>query len=406
MMSRGIGGQGAAQTPRSGDGGPVHAGRLFLVVFVVLGGLAPRAQAEDRDNRVGFIHVSLRGSIPPAARSDFSLAIQAGLALEPLKTQAACRVELLGRGRHLVGCREGPCLQSVGELLGLRVGLFAEATEQMGTYNTVLHVVDLSTGKRLLERTWACEICTLKEAARALRESAAGFSNELRERIAAIPPTRTSVRVSVVTRPDGAQLFLDGVFVGRAPLRKELDPGEYLFSLRKEGYLRSERFIEVGSTPLDVEFRLKPAALLAAPATPLPAPEGASFGSELSGYSSLAFVGLGLGLASTALGAVMMSLDGEQTCDHGPIEKCPTVYDTGGFGIVAAALGGALLAGSAVFFILDEQGSTQPEPAARRSSPSRARSPRPSRALVPVLLPSPGGRTVNGGLMLLGSFSY
>jgi len=70
-------------------------------------------------------------------------------------------------------------------------------------------------------------------------------------------------------------------------------------------------------------------------------------------YATAAFLSLGGGLILLGTGGVLMGLDGEKTCT-GPLEKCPTLYDTGGAGLGAVVAGGVGLLAAVTLFVMEQ----------------------------------------------------
>ncbi len=66
-----------------------------------------------------------------------------------------------------------------------------------------------------------------------------------------------------------------------------------------------------------------------------------------------AWTALGTGLAAVVPGALLVGLDGKETCDSSP-QRCPEVYDTLTPGAVLLGLGSALLTTSLVLYLLGE----------------------------------------------------
>jgi hypothetical protein len=74
---------------------------------------------------------------------------------------------------------------------------------------------------------------------------------------AADPPAKTAVlKVSVTSTPDGADIEIDGSFVGNTPSVVELTPGEHVVVVKKSGYKAWERKLKVsgGEVKLTAEL--------------------------------------------------------------------------------------------------------------------------------------------------------
>ncbi len=315
--------------------------------------------------RTGVLRLDAK-NLGQVARNKFKGALYEGLG--EVTSYDACRVGLLAKAPELLACKEGPCLAKVGELLGIDVGLMVSFREDMGTYETKVAAVELSTGEELLSDTWLCEICTMEEASSGVVAKAKGFREALLAKWEARKPAPSKVDVRLVTEPPGAKVKVDGELVGISPVTVALPEGSHRVEVVQEGYQGVRRALKVeGEEPLEIQFVLEPQeapalpeAVVAPPARPgergrvterpgQPAPWW-----RLEDPDDYGYVGIAAGLVLTGLGAVLMGMDGDPTCD-GPLESCPEVYDTGTFGMVSAGLGAGLLAGAAVFFLTSPQ---------------------------------------------------
>jgi PEGA domain-containing protein len=62
------------------------------------------------------------------------------------------------------------------------------------------------------------------------------------------PETRrnAAVKVPIVSQPEGAEVYLDGVFVGNAPLPEfSITPGDHVIELKKQGFVPWTRTIRI-----------------------------------------------------------------------------------------------------------------------------------------------------------------
>ncbi len=348
---------------------------VLLAAATPLFGSSARAQGPP-PAPVGILALELGQSLPPAAQTELRSALRKGLGPGAVIGEADAKAALARKAPTLAGCRSGACLAQVGEALATPLLLLGEIGEEMGTYSVRLQGLEARSGDLLGERSWECEICTLREATQGLQREASAFRVSLAEshaarvqaraRQAAPAPAPARGRLSVWSEPDGAEVVLDGAVLGRTPTETSLEPGEYTLEFRLEGHQDLRRVVTMGSKDLRVEQKLHalpapaPPAPLAEPGEESPVlapPEPATPGAPAApGWSRrrLAYVGLGLGLAATAVGAALVALDGEPTCD-GALETCPDLYDTGAAGIVTSALGGGLLIGSAILFLMEQR---------------------------------------------------
>jgi hypothetical protein len=66
-----------------------------------------------------------------------------------------------------------------------------------------------------------------------------------------------SANVEVVSIPEGAEIEIDGAFVGNTPSMIELEPGNHLIVLRKKGYILWERTIRTSSGQVKITAELE-----------------------------------------------------------------------------------------------------------------------------------------------------
>jgi hypothetical protein len=75
--------------------------------------------------------------------------------------------------------------------------------------------------------------------------------------------------------------------------------------------------------------------------------------------ASWAWASLGVGLAAVVPGAVLLGLDGRESCNAPAGVRCPEVYDTRVPGAVLTGLGGALLVAALVLSLVEDPGPGQ-----------------------------------------------
>ena len=119
-----------------------------------------------------------------------------------------------------------------------------------------------------------CELeTTLHEGVYVFRQGLEGFIAEVSQeeykrlkagRAAAQPrtPSAANAKVSVRSIPDGADIEVDGAFVGATPSVLQLDPGEHAIVVSKSGYLRWEKKLNLvaGEIQLNAELQAEKAA--------------------------------------------------------------------------------------------------------------------------------------------------
>ncbi len=80
---------------------------------------------------------------------------------------------------------------------------------------------------------------------------------EVSNRIAAAPVANAIPKVSVTSTPDGADIEIDGSFVGNTPSVVELAPGEHALIVKKSGYKPWERKLKVTGGEIKVTAELE-----------------------------------------------------------------------------------------------------------------------------------------------------
>jgi hypothetical protein len=74
-------------------------------------------------------------------------------------------------------------------------------------------------------------------------------------------PTNGRARLNVASNPDGAEIEIDGAFMGNAPAVLELEPGDHTVTLRKAGYRLWQRKMRVSGGQARLNGLLEPVDL-------------------------------------------------------------------------------------------------------------------------------------------------
>jgi hypothetical protein len=220
----------------------------------------------------------------------------------------------------------------------------ANATDSMRLVRTDIRVsdtvwtvsidlVDGRTGDVEASVADTCEICGVDEVGEIVAARAAGLAERTRA-IASAPPI-----LSVRTEPDGATVLVDGVIVGRSPVRHELGAGRHVVRVQQSGFAPQERVVLAQAGVHES---------LAVELTPQP---------ELASERRARRRALGLGGASLTAGALaiaagvpLLVIDGRdyrQRCNGDVDGDCQFQYQTRVGGAVATAVGIALVAAGA-----------------------------------------------------------
>lgn len=209
-----------------------------------------------------------------------------------------------------------------------------------------------------------CEMCNED----ALRRTVSDLCRALLQRAAA----RTGrTRLAVHSRPDGAQITLDGTAVNPTAGPAATFPGRHTVVLQLPGYAPLTReVVAIDGRATEVTLDLEPAAQVV-------------HDERRHGSQFLPGLAVGVGAAALAAGGLMIGFDQDPNRRG---QQQPHYYDTAPLGVVTAATG-AVLAGIGVYYLLrsPSAGSTGSAggTASTRSTGSTA-----------TLTPLPGGAAV------------
>lgn len=79
-------------------------------------------------------------------------------------------------------------------------------------------------------------------------------------------PANGRTRLNIGSNPVGAEIEVDGAFMGNAPAVLELEPGDHTVTLRKAGFRLWQRKMRVSGGQARVNGALEPADLTASAA--------------------------------------------------------------------------------------------------------------------------------------------
>ena len=85
----------------------------------------------------------------------------------------------------------------------------------------------------------------------------------LQPAVATVPAVNTqsapssAARLSVTSNPDGADIEIDGAFMGSSPSSLQLDPGNHKVVIKKSGYKTWERTLRVGGGEVNIKAELE-----------------------------------------------------------------------------------------------------------------------------------------------------
>lgn len=265
------------------------------------------------------------------------------------------------RGSLVEGVRRGdrPILEpdALGETCADDACWAARASKAGASFVVVTHVVvddrDFDAELSLLDATGtvvataadSCEVCAVPEAARMLGDLA-GVLNTKLDALDREPP-----KLTFVSTPPSARIYVDGELVGEAPVTRDVTPGRHRARAELPGSIPLDLFVDaVAGSRETVEFELDPVPRRQR-ARPL-------------GWGLLA-----VGIAGVGTGVPLLILDERpyrKRCDGPYVDRegnCRFRYDTLAAGIASTSVGAASLIAGAVIL-----GLSRPDKARRTTA--------------------------------------
>jgi hypothetical protein len=112
-----------------------------------------------------------------------------------------------------------------------------------------------------IEKDWAAHGSAIRAAASAAEQSKPAATPQPTAVATAAPATASMGKVSVVSVPDGADIEVDGSFVGNTPSDVQVTEGEHTISVKKTGFKDWERKLKVsGGSSVHLNAELEKAA--------------------------------------------------------------------------------------------------------------------------------------------------
>jgi hypothetical protein len=196
--------------------------------------------------------------------------------------------------------------------------------KEEGDYHVQLMVLEGDEARLSLQET--CELCGIEE----LGELLAAMGGRLRRKF---DLTKDSAMLRVETRPQGAEVRVDGEMVGTTPVEIVVEPGPRALEVSKPGHRSEKRSIEPTAG----------------------ARENYSFVLRRGGYKTwLPWVLLGTGVAGIVSGGALIGIDGREIrsdCNADPVGNCQFLHKTLAGGVVLTVVGVGLVATGIVFAV-------------------------------------------------------
>jgi len=311
------------------------------VLVTIAVALATPTSARPREGLVAIISVEITGDGAPELRAQMQRSLAGGLSAGGLRVVELSDVmSALAETPELIGCTSTTCLQRIGEKVGSDYFVRARVEATGSAYFVEIELLSAAVEGGLVTRTERnCPVCTIME----VNDLVSAAAKDMVE----LPPAKP-VPVLILTTPKGATIHVDEREVGTSPHRLNIDVGEHRISASLPGYATAERMVSVTDDApelLTVELELTPGDITTPPIDSGDRP-----------YRTWKWVTAGSAAAMLITGAVMVAIDGNDTCDKtGAQKQCPQVRDTGSVGWMTVAIGAGLGGASTWMFLRDRR---------------------------------------------------
>lgn len=272
--------------------------------------------------QVAVLPLTVTGELPTRWRAEAESRLAAGLSRGALAVSAAPDVPGT--------CSDPACWAEQPQLAA--ADFVVSATLAVGDardYTLAIDVSSTKTGSVVASAEGTCELCGFEEAVAMIQTRAAVLAPEVARLGAALP------LLLFRSDPAGAVVSLDGQMVGPTPVRIAAPAGAHQVDVAMAGFLSQSFSIEaVDGVRKEVALQL-----VREPEPPLPAGRGLI----IAGAATT-----GAGVATLAVGAVLLGLDGRdfrRRCEVDTAGRCPFDYETTIGGAVSVSLGGAAIVG-------------------------------------------------------------
>ncbi|HEX6837521.1 MAG TPA: hypothetical protein VF334_13165 [Polyangia bacterium] len=262
-------------------------------------------------SRVAALVPQVKPPAAPELRDRFHEAVTRGYATGGDEMVGAAEVRLrIGASDEMLNCSGvGPCVARIAQNLRIDRAIASEIDVNGKDYVIKLRLVD-AVGRELAKVDEPCDICTVKEADDAVARAA----GKLAAAAKSLPP-ETAPPATVETPPT-------------PPPKVETPP------------------------PPKVETPPPVTATAPTETTPTPPPTE----KKMFPWRAVAISSLVVGVVGIAIGAPLVAIDGNPTCNlPNPRTACPDVYNTVGGGAAMLTFGIAGVAASGVLFYMDHR---------------------------------------------------
>jgi TolB-like protein len=316
--------------------------------------VATPAPAHAAHRRVAVLRLAFPEDMPDNNKNFLRERLIGGLAAAEFQVFAGMTVEqLLKQGSRLESCSAPACYREIAQRLGVEYLVTGAVQVDKKNYDVIIEIISGRDGKGIGQSMERCELCGIKEVGTQMDRQVLSLRGKAEEAAATAPG-----RFAIESRPQGAEVAIDGKPAGVTPLSVDVATGTHRMTVRSPGFQVSERniFVDNGMN-----------GYLAVDLTPLGTAGSASGGvwrpTRLTAVT-LALVG------AAALGAAAITYHFHNsivTCKQlvrvGDRDECG-IYELRQTALESGILYGAggllLLGGSTLFFLTPKDAAREP----------------------------------------------
>lgn len=349
--------------------------------------------------QVVVLPLDIDGDLPPEDEALFVEALEAGLAADG-RASVVGQDETAAELGDLAACADSSCAAEIGQTIPGQVAVRASVYAEAEIYDFTITIYDLNSGDSVTDQVGDCTFCPVAEAVDSFQFTAQAALGGVAPMPAATTPGADTVATtepdpvespdpvpaedaaliegdisfSVSAEPDDAEIRINGQLVGTGRADLDLAPQELDIVIIADGhseYQEDVRLTETMVGPIFLRAQLAPEPIVEQrPARTRNTSESSfnrrSVGGVMAGVGGAAMIG----------GIVMLAIDGNSTCESGPLTACEEVYETTAGGVALSAVGAVATGIGLGFIITSFESSDAGSDSAERGSTLSVRSSR------------------------------
>jgi TolB-like protein len=214
-----------------------------LVASLACSVLLSPGVARAAHRRVAVLRLVFQEDMPDNNKNFLRERLIGGLAAAEFQVFAGMTVEqLLKQGSRLEACKEPSCYREIAQRLGVEYLVTGAVQVDKKNYDVVIDLISGRDGKGIGQSRERCELCGIKEVGTQMDRQVLSLRGKAEEAAATAPG-----RFSIESRPQGAEVTIDGKAAGVTPLSVDVSSGTHQMTVKAEGFQVSERSIFVDS---------------------------------------------------------------------------------------------------------------------------------------------------------------